>query len=128
MTLTDQIKECKAKITDFEFNLAVEKEVLSRLLLVDNGQKKNVKKKSRPVVPHSVVDPIQSVLEEVGKPMKVADLTAAVKSKGFKFKGRTKPKRLVSSALIRRDDLFERVGVGLFDLKAKKEELFEVTM
>lgn len=53
--------------------------------------------------------------------MKVAQLTKAIQQQGFHFKGKTEPKRLVASALIRRNDLFKRVERGQYKLKIETE-------
>lgn len=126
MNITDQIKECKAKIIDLEFNLAVERAVLARLSVIGNGQQTVISDEPRPIIPDSIVGPIQSVLNATSKPMKVAQLLQAIKRQDFHFHGKTEPQRLIASALNRRTDLFERKSRGLYQLKMKKETATEV--
>ncbi len=121
MNLTEQIKECKAKIADLEFNLAVERAVLLRLSDIGNTNQTTTSDEPRPIIPGSIVPYIRSILIAKGKPMKVAQLYKAIQQQGIHIEGKTQPKRLISSALIRRSDLFERVGRGLYKLKTEKE-------
>jgi hypothetical protein len=125
MNLTEQIKECKAKIVELEFNLAVERAVLARLTVIGDGQQAAISDEPRPIIRDSIVAPIQSVLNSTNKPMKVAQLLKAIKQQDFHFHGKTEPKRLISSALNRRSDLFERVGRGLYDLKSRDKEVIK---
>jgi hypothetical protein len=119
MKLTDQIKQCKAKIADFEFNLAVERAVLTRLVAIGNGEQDSAPDEARPIIADSIVPHIRSALLAKGKPMKVVQLLKSMKQNGVKIEGKTDPKRLISSALTRRKDLFERVDRGLYQLKAE---------
>ena len=119
MNLTEQLKECKIKIAELEFNLAVERAVLTRLGNINNGEKTAISDEPRPIISNSIVPQIQRVLAEKNRPMKVAQLVRAIQHQDFQFEGKTEPKKLVSSALNRRDDLFERAGRGLYKLKTE---------
>ncbi|MBL7152095.1 MAG: hypothetical protein ISS79_00135 [Phycisphaerae bacterium] len=125
MKLTDQIKECKAKIVDLEFNLAVERAVLERLVAIGNGEKNATPDKARPIIAHSIVPHIRAALLAKGKAMKVTQLLRAMQQKGVQIEGKTSPKRLISSALTRRKDLFKRVDRGLYDLKSRRPGLLD---
>lgn len=121
MNLAEEIKISKAKIATLEFNLAVEKAVFARLSVIGNTDQTTTSDEQRSIIPGSIVPYIRTILINKGKPMKVAQLAKAIKLQGIHIKGKTQPKRLISSALVRRNDLFERVERGLYQLKAKKE-------
>lgn len=121
MNIADQIKKCKAKIANLEFNLAVEQAVLVRLNAIDNSGQIATQNESRPIIANSIVPHIRSVLMKVDRPMKVSELAKTIKEQDIRIKGKTELKRLISSALVRRNDLFERVSRGLYQLKAEKE-------
>jgi len=126
MNVTEQIKKCKAEIADLEFKLAVEKAVFARFSAIVNSGQIATQDESRPIIPNSIVPHIRSILLAKGKPMKVAQLYKAIQKQGIPIKGKTEPKRLISSALTRRNDLFQRVGRGLYKLKIDKEVTREV--
>lgn len=120
MDITNQIKKCKAKIADLEFNIAVEKAVLARLIAIDNFGQIATQDESRPIIADSIVPHIKSVLMNANMPMRTTEVTAAIQKQGIHIEGKTEPKRLVSSALTRRNDLFERVSRGRYRLKKKE--------
>jgi len=119
-SLSKQVEKSKAKITEMEFNLAVEREVLLRLLAMQNGEHNTDSDKSRPIIADSIVPHIQSVLESQKKPMKVRAILKAIEKEGIEIEGKTEPKRLISSALVRRSDLFERVDRGLYKIREQR--------
>lgn len=122
MKLTDEIKACKANIGDLEFNLAVERALLERFVAMENGDQSAAPDGPRRIIPDSIVPHIQSILLAKGKSMKVAQVAREIELRGIEVKGKTDLKRLISSALIRRSDLFKRVHRGLYRLKAEKAE------
>lgn len=121
MNVTDQLKKCKAKIADLEFNLAVERAVFTRLSAIDNSGQIATQDEPRPIIADSIIPHIKDVLMNVLLPMRATDITAAIQKQGIRIEGKTEPKRLISSALTRRNDLFERVSRGRYRLKAKTE-------
>jgi len=119
--LAEQIKESKSKISKMEFEIAVEHAVLLRLIAMQNGDKSEDSDKSRPIIADSIVPQIQSVLKAKSKPMKNNQILESLDQQGFKFEGKTEPKRLIQSALIRRGDLFERIGRGLYQIRYQEQ-------
>lgn len=124
-SISDQIKECKARIVDLKFQLAVEEAVLARLNAIANTDKSIISKDSRPTIPDSIVPHIKSVLRESGKAMRIVEIASEIKRKNVTIEGKTKPKRLISSALTRRNDIFERVDRGLYKLKTEAKPIVE---
>lgn len=123
MDITNQLRKCKEKITDLEFSLAVERAVFARLSAIDNPGQIATQDESRPIIADSIVPHIKAVLMNALFPMRTKEVVAAIKQQGIHIEGKTEPKRLISSALTRRKDLFERVSRGRYQLKAKKETI-----
>jgi len=125
-SIDDQIRECKDKIVDYEFKLAVERKVLERLTAISKAQKKFDTDESRPIVQDSIVPHITAVLQKAGKAMRIAELALEIQRQNVTIEGKTEPKRLISSALTRRNDLYERVDRGMYKLKQPIQEMPEV--
>jgi hypothetical protein len=126
MNIADQIRQCKERIAELEIDLRIEKAVLLRLSAIGNDDENTAREEPRPIMADSVIPHIQAVFDAKGKPMKVAAIVKALQREGFHFEGKTTPMKLISSALTRRKDLFERVGRGLYRLKTKEGILGEV--
>lgn len=127
MNVADQIRKCKAKIADLEFNLAVERAVFTRLSAIDNSGQIATQDESRPIIADSIVPHIKSVLMNSLLPMRTKEVVAAIQKQGIRIEGKTEPKRLISSALTRRKDLFERVSRGRYRLRARTDETTKIT-
>jgi len=122
-SIDDQIKECKDKIAEYEFHLAVERKVLERLTVISKAQKISGTNEPRPIIPDSIVPHITSALRKSGKAMRITELATEIQRQNVTIDGKTKPKRLISSALTRRKDLFERVGRGMYKLKTEENTI-----
>jgi len=71
--------------------------------------------------PHTIVEACRKVLQEAGAPMKVADITAEVVSKGVDIKAKN-PNVTVSS-ILSSYEVFERVRRGYYTLAAGPDAL-----
>jgi len=121
--LDEQIEATRRKVSSLEFDLAVERAVLNRLLAARQsgagGAPGGVK---GAVVPGSLAEKAVGVLRDKGKPMRARDITKILEANGERSGGKTSLLALVLSALRRRQDLFERTGRGVYRLKDQKGE------
>lgn len=103
MSLIEQIEQCRARVAQLEFEIAVEKRLLERLMASEDE-------------PWSIIEYLRAMLAE-GVCMSLQQMGAALKQSKFGL-GKTKLNRLASSAIRRRPDLFENVGWGLYKLRS----------
>ena len=75
MNVSSQIKECKAKIADLEFKLAVEQAVLMRFTAIGNNNQIATRHEPRPIIADSIAPHIKSVLMHVLLPLRATDIT-----------------------------------------------------
>lgn len=108
MSVEQQITECKAVIADMEFQLAVEKRFLQRL--IDAAP---IHTSTSNSMVGSTVGHIKMVLAGGGS---MSPLQIGVALEQCNIQGKTKLNRLASSAIRRRTDLFETTERGRYRL------------
>jgi len=121
VTLAQQIKDVQREIGELEFKLAVSRQVLERLEVVNQNTTEPSNGKDR-LVQGSLTSQMREVFAASKKPISTRELLTALEARGVTTNAKAGLKGAVASVLSKRDDLFVRVDRGTYDLKREPVE------